>query len=572
MKKYFYILGITVFLGLSACSDYLERDLVTDIDEELANSLWDYSRNRVHALYTQLPSGFFEISGAMIASASDEAEHTIETSRVHDYNRGSWNPISNAGCVWPEMWQGIRHVNLFLENTGKIDLENYRLDPREESQIIYQQRIEEIARWEGEARFLRAFYYFELIKRYGGVPIITNALNLGDNVSGIQRNTLFECVNFIVNECDDVAGVLPEIYPASDLGRATSGAALALKAKVLLYAASDLWNDSGWAGGYSNPGLISLPAGDRNVRWQAAADAAKAVIDLPGTGYTLATNYRNMFLGGQSYQSSEHILVRRHAASNNFEVRNYSVGFDMGESGTTPSQNLVDAYEVLDGGEAVSFDWNNPAHASDPYTNRDPRLGLSVIVNNSTFKGRIMEMWDGGRDGPPTVRATRTGYYLKKYVDETINLLTGTTSVHSWVLIRLADVYLWYAEALNEYDPGNPDIKIYVDMIRQRPGIEMPPLPSGLTQAEMREAIHRERKVELAFEGHRFWDVRRWMTASTTLGSPLRRVSVTQTGPGSFTYSVGNIEEREFEPKMYFYPIPQAELLKMQAWQQNPLW
>ena len=573
MKKYIHLISlIFTIIVIPSCSDYLERDISTAIDEELVNSVYSYSRSRLNALYTSLPSGFFEIDGAMMASASDEAEHTYQNSTVHFYNIGSWNPFVNPGDTWTTFFTAIRNVNLFLANVDDINLDMYRLDPRESQQLIYQQRLEEIEQWKYQARFLRAFYYFELIKRYGGVPLIENALEWGDDITNVKRNSLSECVKYIVDECDAAASKLYVVQPSAELGRATKGAALALKAKVLLYAASDLWNMPGWTGSYPDTELISLPAGDRSERWKAAADAAKTVIDLPGTGYALSNDYRNMFVRGDSYQNPEHIFVRRGGTSNSFEVANYPIGFDKGQSGTTPSQNLVDAYEVIEGNTAVPFNWNNPAHTASPYSNRDPRLNMNIITNNSVYKGRNVEIWEGGRDGKPIPLATRTGYYLKKYLDENINLLTNTVSVHSWSLIRLADVYLWYAEALNEYNPSHPDIKTYVNRIRQRQGVNMPALPSGLTQEQMRSTIRHERFVELAFEGHRFWDARRWMIAPTVFNSPLNGVEIARTQSGSFNYSKIKVEERSFQPKMYFYPIPQQELLKMPEWKQNPLW
>jgi len=573
MKKYIFLVSlISSFIVTSSCSDYLERDISTAIDEELVNTVYSYSRSRLNGLYTTLPSGFFEIDGAMIASATDEAEHTYQNSMIHLFNIGSWNPLVNPGDTWGQYYTGIRNVNLFLVNVDNINLDMYRLDPRESQQMIYEQRLEEIEQWKYQARFLRAFYYFELIKRYGGVPIIEKALEWGDDVANVKRNTLSECVNYIISECNAAASKLYVVQPSAELGRATKGAALALKAKVLLYAASDLWNTPDWAGSYPDTELISLPAGDRSERWKAAADAAKTVIDLPGTGYALSNDYRNMFVRGDSYQNPEHIFVRRGGTSNSFEVANYPIGFDKGQSGTTPSQNLVDAYEVIEGNTAVPFNWNNPAHTASPYSNRDPRLNMNIITNNSVYKGRNVEIWEGGRDGKPIPLATRTGYYLKKYLDENINLLTNTVSVHSWSLIRLADVYLWYAEALNEYNPSHPDIKTYVDLVRQRQGVNMPILPSGLTQQQMRSAIRHERFVELAFEGHRFWDARRWMIATSVFNSPLKGVEITKTPSGTFDYAKIDVEERSFQPKMYFYPIPQQELLKMPEWKQNPLW
>jgi hypothetical protein len=504
MKKNIYILGALTLFLLNAC-EKLDREIITTLDKDEVNKIYSYTMNRATALYTDLPNGFSEIDGAMIASASDEAEHTLETSDVQMFNIGSWNATYNPDNVWAKYFRAIRNVNLFLVTSDSVNLDAYRLDPTASQQLIYNTRVAEIKRWKYEGRFLRAFYYFELIKRFGGVPIMKDALTYGDSYAAIDRNTLEECVNFIKDECDSAAAQLPAKYADADLGRATKGAALALKAKVLLYAASDLWNTSSWATGYTHTEFISLPAGVRTARWKAAADAAKVVIDLPGTTYAIYTNYRNLFITSQGFQSMEHILVRRAAASNTFEAANYSVGYDLGKSGTTPSQNLVDAYEVkVDATTATPFSWSNPAHAANPYattgaTARDPRLQLNVIVNNTTYKSRTVELWTGGKDGKGNALASKTGYYLKKYVDESINLLTGTTSVHSWDLIRLADVYLWYAEALNEYSPGHADIKKYVDFVRTRSGIAMPGIPSG-TQSQIRDIIRHERQVELAFE------------------------------------------------------------------------
>jgi hypothetical protein len=352
------------------------------------------------------------------------------------------------------------------------------------------------------------------------------------------------------------------------LGRATKGAALALKSKTLLYAASDLFNDPSWTSGFDQPDLISL-TGDRNERWKAAADAAKAVIDLSEAGYSLHNNYRALFLG---FNFSEIIFSRRNESSNDFEKANYPVGYDLGNGGTTPSQNLIDAYEVIEDGEAVPFNWNNPDHVNSPYSNRDPRLGMSVIWNNSNFKGRAVEIWDGGLDGPGIVNASRTGYYLKKYVTENLNLLQGNKSVKSWHIFRLADVYLMYAEALNEYDPGNGDIATYVNLVRQRSGVNMPEISGGLSQSEMREKIRHERRVELAFEDQRRWDLRRWMEAAPALSAPLRGVDVDRVGEDQFAYSPMIVENRVFSNNMYLYPIPQGEILISNGIKQNPGW
>jgi hypothetical protein len=566
MKRIVSIVWVAVVAGLSGCEN-LERELITDITEQQVLKSYDFSLNRINSLYTDIPGGYLQIDGAMTASATDEAEHTLETSEVQKFNNGSWNSVDNPENLWANFYRGIRKANQLLVATDSINLDQYKLDPTPSAQTVYKNRLAEIKRWKYEARFLRAYFYFELVKRYGGVPIVSEIYSVNDNFQNVQRNTLEECIQYIAAECDSAARNLPLTYNAADLGRATRGAALALKSRVLLYAASDLFNNPSWAGGYEQPELISL-SGDRQARWKAAADAAKAVIDLSGTGYALHSNYRNLFITN-SYTLPEVIFARRNAAENNFEKTNYPIGYDLGNSGTTPSQNLVDAYEMTDG---TRFDWNNPEHAANPYANRDPRLGLNILVNNTPFKDRNVESWKGGRDGKGIVNATKTGYYLKKYVNENLNLLQNAPSVKSWNLFRLAEIYLNYAEALNEAIPGHADIKIYVDRVRARPGIDMPPLPEGLSQAEMRERIRNERWVELAFEGHREWDVRRWMQGPTYLGAPLMGVDITRNPDDTFTYTPIVVENRVFEPRMYLYPIPQGELNASKGLVQNPMW
>ena len=360
MKYTVYSICTFLILCLVGCVD-LNRELVTDLSEKQIINSYDNTLYRVNSIYTDIPAGYLQIDGAMTTSATDEAEHTLETSNVQKFNNGSWNAVDNPDNLWGTFYRGIRKANQFLVAADTVNLDQYRLDPATSSQSVYKTRLSEILRWKYEARFLRAYFYFELLKRYGGVPILTQSLSIDNDFQGVKRNALAECIKFVTDECDSAAVNLPVTYPTADLGRATKGAALALKSRTLLYAASDLFNTPSWATGYGQPELISL-TGDRTARWKAAADAAKAVIDLPGTGYSLFNNYRNLFITN-SYIQTEIILARRNGASNAFEKANYPVGYDLGQSGTTPSQNLVDAYEMLDG---KKFDWNNPVHAARP--------------------------------------------------------------------------------------------------------------------------------------------------------------------------------------------------------------
>lgn len=582
MKNTIKIHSIALVLVASlfgSCSD-LDREYPTTLTEEAIATEYGNLQKQVIHLYTGMRDGHFLIDNAMMASLSDEAEYTLQ-GNAQTFNSGSWNQYVNPDDVWSHYYSYIRRVNTYLESSEKfeVNLDAYKLDPSENAQEIYKTRLADITNWKKEARFLRAYYHFELIKRYGGIPIMTTALSLDTDFEKIQRNSLQECVDFVVNECTVLGGegpngeedALPIVYNNDNLGRVTRGAALALKSRLLLYAASDLWNTESWAQGYSHPELIVLNKKDRKERWAEAAAAAKAVIDLSAqAGYGLMSRYTDL---GKVYQSPELILVRRiNGNTNTFEKLNFPAGFPNGEGRVTPSQNLVDAYEMTDGSK---FDWNNPEHAANPYANRDPRLALTIYMNGASFQNTTIETFEGGAH-KNIKNGTLTGYYLRKFVDSNINLVTNGTSNHPWVIFRISEIYLNYAEALNESDPGNPDILIYVNKARERSDVKMTPITDA-SQDVLRERIRNERRVELAFEDHRLWDTRRWMTATTDLNSDLEGVEIQKNeSDGTFTYRKISVEKRVFTPKMYFYPIPGSVILNEQVmaagWAQNPLW
>lgn len=552
-------ISILALLLITGCNDdFLDTKIDSNLTKDRVFVSYDYTSQFLVGTYAWLPKGLNRIDDAMLASASDEAEHTWEGSEIQRFNLGSWGPHSNPDDLWSHFYTGIRRVNLFLENVDQVDLKTYELNPLPEMQLEYQQRVGDLARWKYEARVLRAYFYFELLKRHGPVPIITQTLDLDDDFRQFERNSIEECVDFIVSECDAAASEL-NTYPGRATndnnagGRVTKGAALALKSRVLLYAASPL---------YLAPDDLSDAKPSDPEKWTKAADAAKAVIDL-GV-YDLEANYSNAF---NNFRSKELILAYRYGATNSFERANYSVGYEQARSGTTPSQNLVNAYEMTNG-KAIT-DPDSGYDPQNPYQGRDPRLAQSIIVNNSQWNGRTVELWEGGRDGKGKDQASRTGYYLKKYVVENLDLSLNRTQVHTWALFRLAEIYLNYAEALNEYNPGDPDIAKYVNLVRNRAG--MPDLPEGLTQEQMRERIRNERRVELAFEEHRYWDVRRWKVAPEVLGAPLTGMSIQRKDDQAFQYEEILVESRVFSPKMYWYPVPLSEIIKTN-WPQNPQW
>ena len=555
--SYIYIsAAINIAFTLSSCNGFLDREEDSFIDKTATFDSYNRTKQYLTYAYTLLPDGLNRFSReAMLASATDDAEFAIESAEIQQFNNGSWNALNNPDDVWNRYYSGISKCCTLLENTDHVNLDISRLDP--DKQVEYANSLKDIRMWRAEARFLRAYFHFELLKRYGPIPIVTSTLSINGNYENTPRPTMKEVVDFIAKECDIAADTL-ELTPWRNVndafGRATKGAALALKSRLLLYAASPLYVDFGDTNEANKPTDVAL--------WKSAADAAKAVIDL--NQYELASSYADLFKN--DFQNKEYIFVRRYAANSDFEKSNFPVSFG-GKGGTNPSQNLVDDYEMLDG---TPFDWNDPAKAAQPFENRDARLGATILMNMAPFKGKKVATYPEGADASPNPNATKTGYYLRKFLNEDVNIQTGgSSSGHVVPLFRLAEIYLNYAEALNECDPTNPDIVLYLNKVRNRASL---PNVSALSQEQMRAVIQHERRVELAFEEHRSWDVRRWKIASSTLGAPLMGVQIERKPLGGYTYMPVKVEQRVFQPKMYWYPIPQSEVLKLKQWKQNNGW
>ena len=395
------------------------------------------------------------------------------------------------------------------------------------------------------------------------MPILTAPLDYTDKDSwkGLTRSSVNDCITYINALCDSAAGIIPEdLSPYSwyDLGRVTYGAIKALQSRVLLYAASPLYQEAG-----------------ATQTWQQAAKAAHDVIAL-GV-YSLDGNYSNLFGSGNT-SSPEVIFYRRYGAINWLEEDNFPIVFQNSDGKSlTPTQNFVDAFEVVttDGAGQVTgaraFDWNNPADAANPYQNRDPRLNAQVIYNGMDFSGYTIATYTGGNSGLPKLNATKTGYYLKKWVNPTIDLVNGTTANHAWVYFRYGEILLNYAEAMFHAYGATADPEGYgmtaleaINKVRARSA--MPALAAAqLDQA----AIAHERRVELGFEGHRLWDLRRWKTG-TVLNQPVDRVVITKAG-ADLHYEVKKLENRTFSDKMYWFPVPQSEINKT-GWTQNAGW
>lgn len=572
LKKSVKLFFIAVFLSplFWSCEflDYSESDYYNQ-EEILAYQ--DRTTQILNNIYSYLPSDLngvnLGIDGAMRSSASDDAVDVWDISDIQKFNDGSWNSVVVLDNVWNNMYAAIRTANVFISEASGLTFDETKWNEG------YADGMKAFNLYPYEARFLRAFYYFELIKRYGNVPLDTTALTIAE-ANKVQPASFDDIVNFIVRECDAAAANLPSTFStfiSTQTGRATKGAAMALKARTLLYAASPLHN-----------------ASNSQAKWIAAAQAAKNLMDALGTQYTNAGALTEAYTAvTNNLSSKELIFERRRSDDRTFEEANTARGFQGGNTGTCPTQNLVDAYEMKANGLGINESGSGYS-AANPYTGRDPRFAMTILYNGAEWKSpaspapkQYVQTYYGGLNGAPTPYTTKTGYYLKKYLVESISLNPTNlgTARHVWVLFRYSEVLLNYAEAMNEafgpdaVGPGtlNMTARAAVNIVRARTGVAMPAFPLGMAQNAFRDKLRNERRVELAFEDHRFWDLRRWKIGPST--TVIRGMDLTKDPNTSvITYTPKVVETRVWDDKMYLYPIPQSELFINKDLGQNPGW
>lgn len=488
----------------------------------------------VNSTYRGIPTGGFGGLPVYLACFTDEGK-VIGEGIDAIFNGGNITPSNVGGTpldYWTAYYGVIGKCNIFLDR-----IKASTIDAALKSRMI------------GEIRVIRAYSYFSLISFYGGVPLITKPLTLADSLS-LSRSSYDECLNFALTELDDAAALLPTSYAAADQGRITKGAALAIKSRALLYAASPL----------NNPG-------NDMSKWQKAADAAKAVIDL--NVYSLYPNYKNLFLQLAAY-NAEIIWQRPYNNLVDFElaveVALYPPGSN-GRSQLSPIHNMVADYETLNGllpGDDPSFDPQNP------YVNRDPRMDATILYDSSLFKGRRIQLYTGGIDADmPGSTTPRPGYYLRKFDDTTItDPITTRIGNTPWTFFRYGEILLNYAEA--KYHLGDePTCRAYINQVRSRPGVLMPDVTES-GDALLKRLQH-ERRIELAFEGHRFFDVRRWKIAPDVLNINAQQMTITKDPvSGIRTFTVKDmLPERAFFDKNYLLPIPQTEIDRDRSLVQN---
>lgn len=544
--KYISKLFLLLTLFLSSCS-ILDKDIDTNLDKDDIFTDERFAQGFLNSTYRELMNGFNRLDNAMFACASDEAICSYSGSAVHGYNNGAITPFYNPEEeVWKTMYAGIRKANVFLRELDTTIKDAGLIDKNEQSKATY-------TRMRGEALFLRAFYHFELAKRFSNIQLIDKVLT-EEEAMFVKQSTFAEAIEFIVKDCVNAATYLDNFNKdAAEYGRATCLSALALKPRALLYLASKLNN----------------PAGDKQL-WKDAADAAKEIMDIQVKNPSrvgLLSAYYSVFT---TPYNNEILFATSSESSNEIELYNNPISYG-GKGYTNPTQELVDAYETTKG--YPIDDPRSGYNPENPYKSRDPRMEYTISYNGLKFSGTPIETFVGGKDGlNKTPIATRTGYYMRKFIDQNLDLSKDQKRRRPWILFRYAEILLNYAEAMNEYLEA-PDQSVYdaVNQIRKRAKIPQLNIRMELSKEEMRERIRNERRVELAFEEHRFWDVRRWNEGNTYFNRPIHGMRITVNGE-EIEYEQFVVEERMFETKMNYYPIPQSELQKNGRLVQNPGW
>lgn len=569
MRNYkIYITVVLLTLCFVSCKkDFLERTPGTPLSEEeifadpaLAAKFADNAYNYTITKYVR-----FNDHRGCVAQASDEAVSGNSEGTVTSLNRGLYHEhstqasLNDIGDIWKRMYACIAINNKMLDKLPSVPPA-----PNATVSIFDPKRVE------GEMRFLRALSYFELTKRFGGVPLVDKVYEVNDDIN-LPRKSFAEITDFILKDLEIAITKLgtDAEYGVSNYGRPTIGAAQALKARVLLYAASPLNN-----------------AANDKAKWKAAADAALTLMD---GRYSLQATYGDIL---NVPNSPEYIMIKIKGntplAGEMMQDFSMSPGSGGAQGQMNPTQNHVDMYEMANG-KAIT-DPTSGYDPQKPYVGREPRFYNNIIYNDLPWQGGKIEMWSTnggapyGKDwNPGNITYTATRYYCKKYWPEVYRTVGGSTTLLNYIYFRYAEVLLNYAEAQNEYLAA-PDASVYDALvkIRARAGIEKGAgiygygLKDNMTTAEMREAIRHERAIELSFEDHRWYDIMRWKIGASTIAVPMKGMDVVKNTNGTFTYTpivLGTGFQKTWTEKQNLYPIPRTEIYKSKGvLTQNPGW
>ena len=547
------ILLLSAGLLTTTSCDFMDCDESDNYTLQEIQGSYNRVKQFVTSIYGYLPSDFCNTHGAMLDAATDDAIHVYESSAIQRIVNGTWSANYTVDDKFAYYYNAIHDANYYLTTLSGLTFDTW------ENGDDYQDWMQNYDNYQYQVRFLRAYFYFELVRRYQNVPLITKPLSQTET-NQIEPSSAQEVLKFIINECTEIAPKLPiksTSIAQAENGRATRAMAMALKSRAALYAASPLYSTNG-----------------DNAKWTEAAKASHDIIASAGElGLGLDT-YANLFKS-KNYNSKEVILCRPTGTSKTFEQANYPMGVTGGNTTTCSTENLASAFEMKDG---RAFDWNDPTMKANQYKDRDPRFYLTIVHNGMLWPAKkAVDISEGGANGLPLTNATTTGYYLRKYVDNSISFEAGSTTAathHNWILFRYAEVLLNYAEAMIHVN-GNCDYKdaTYtmsareaLNAVRKRAGI---PEVAACSQDEFLTRVKHERRVEMAFEGQRFWDLRRWKNLDETKN--IYAVRITH-HDGVLSYEKTLLSERSVSNKLYFYPIANVELFKNKKLVQNSGW
>lgn len=555
---------------------FLDKSPGTDITLDTVFSSKKYADRALAGAYVALPYGVPYGWGAhqdrmgidLLESISDLGHSYLNwgSSAQNHYYEGKYNAsVANRYDTKfaynnEQAWQSIRAAYIYLENVDRVP------DMSEQDK----------AKGKGEAKMIIAVHYTEMMRHLGGLPWVDKVIYPGDNYS-YPRLTIEETVNNIVRTCDEAAALLPWTATGENDGRFTKAAALGLKIRVLLFAASPIFND--------NQPYLAGPASDAKMtwygnkdmsRWQRVVDACEQfyqAVNAEGYYSILKTgNARKDFQDAWYKRANGEVLISTRVRNTCPDIWDGTFYF-MQSSGWYGSGcvtlDYVDMFSMNDG---TPFDWNNPVHAANPFINRDPRLYETVAINgDSQWQGRPVETWIGGREQPnENATRARTGFVMRKFLLNHGSELAG--SVIHWPYLRLAEIHLSYAEALNELGRTAEAYK-WVEEIRGR--VKLPALQQNLSQLEFREMILNERALEFGFEEIRWFDIVRWKR-DDIMRKGLKGLKIRKQGENRYTYEKWNLPERfwknNWSPKWYFSAFPQDDVNKGPELVQNPGW
>ena len=572
-----------LLLTAVSCTDSYEGTPVNMFTEDYLFSRTDsngvVARQFLNRIYWYMRNGHNGVNGDYLDAASDDAlsvnsgDPDVYKLAVGRYSASSTIP---SDMIWTDPYGLIRRVNILLNGIDVVPFNTTYIDALGNARPLN-------VSMKAEARFLRAYFYFELMKRYGGIPIIGDKVyDLNENIE-LPRSTFEQTVKYIVSELDaikDDLRSLPLPDAAANAHVVTTQAAQALKIRVLLYAASPLFNEKPVESGNE---LVGYATYDRE-RWKTAADAARSFMNAYGTDggpLGLDPNFKDVFTNW--YDNTIHkemIFFRENDSNTSIETANGPLGLSGAKQGngrTNPTQNLVDAFLMKDGyfineeGSAYEYD---PQH---PYDNRDPRLEYTIIHNGTNWLNNTMQTWQGGANNPLGSSYSLTSYYMRKFMGNFESGSEYQATLHNWVMFRYAEILLNFAEAENEYlSSPSQDVYDAIIALRKRAGIEagndnLYGLRDDMSQADMRKVIQNERRIELAFEEHRYWDIRRWRLAEMIYAQPVKGMFITTSLTGT-TYIPQDVLTVDWDNKRYLYPIPYSEVIKNKNMVQNPNW